>query len=136
MRTYYRGPDVVVTSEFFVWRTMPGKIFAIRELHDVGITNTAVDRSRPPTVQTATGSVALAVAIWPVVETPAMIALGLLAISIPGIAVHAWWRCRPRLWELHATYRGDGVILFASTNAQVFNQVARALRRAIEEWND
>ena len=136
MRTYYRGPDAVVTSELFVWRTTPAKMFAIRELQRVGITSTAVDRNRPPTVQAAAGSVALAVAIMPTVETPAMIALGLLAITIPGIAMTAWWRCRPRLWELHATYRGSEVILFAGTDVRVFNQVTRALRRAIEEWTD
>ncbi|GLY98184.1 DUF6232 family protein [Actinoplanes sp. NBRC 103695] len=133
MRTYYRGPDAVVTSELFVWRTTPAKIFVIRELRKVGITCTAIDRSRPPTVQAAAGSVALAVAVWPVVETPALVALGLLAITVPGIVVAAYRRTRPRLWELHASYRGGGVILFADTNARVFNQIARALRRAIEE---
>jgi uncharacterized protein DUF6232 len=136
MRTYYRGPDAVVTSELFVWRTTPTRIFAIRELRDVGITCTAVDRSRPPTAPAAAGSVALSVAVWPAVETPAMIALGLLAVAVPAIAVTAWWRVRPRRWELHATYRGGEVILFASTDTRVFNQIARALRRAIEEWTD
>jgi hypothetical protein len=133
MRTYYRGPDAVVTSEHFVWRTTPTKIFAIRELRNVGITRATVDRGQPPTVQAAAGSVALAVAVWPVVDTPAMIALGLLAVAVPGIVIAAWLRARPRCWELHATYRGGGVILYASPNARVFNQVARALRRSIEE---
>ena len=38
MRIYYRGPDVVVTSELFVVRrgSPPGR-FAIRDLRDVGI---------------------------------------------------------------------------------------------------
>jgi hypothetical protein len=31
MRIYYRGPDCLVTSKFFVWRTAPAR-FAIRDL--------------------------------------------------------------------------------------------------------
>jgi hypothetical protein len=88
MRTYYRGPDAVVTSELFVWLTRPARIFVIRELRDVGITGTAVDRG--------------------------------------------WWRTG-RWSELRASYRGSDVILFAGTDTRVFNQIARALRRALEE---
>ena len=42
-------------------------------------------------------------------------------------------RTRPRRSELQATYRGSRVVLYASSNVRVFNQVTRALRRAVED---
>jgi len=132
-RTYYRGPDAVVTSELFVWRTAPPKIFAVRELSKVGIARGKVDHSRPHTARAAAGSALLTVAIWPIVDTTAMLITIALAVTIPSVAVVAYWQRRPRLWEIHATYRAAAVILYASTDARVFNQVARALRRAMED---
>jgi hypothetical protein len=133
MRTYYRGPDAVVTSELFVWRTTPAKIFAIRELYRVGFTCSDLGRAHPHTVRAAAGSPVMAVALWPIVDTPGLIAVISLAIAIPIVAIGAYWRLRPRLWTLHATYRGSEVIIYSSTNARVFNQVIRALRRAVED---
>lgn len=130
-RTYYRGPDAVVTSEVFVWRTAPAQIFAIRELRNVGIARCGADSGRPHTMHAAGGSV-IAVAAWPTLDTPTLVAVGLLVVALPG-AVAAYRRLRPRLWELHGTYRDATVILYASTDARVFNQVARALRRAMED---
>jgi hypothetical protein len=47
------------------------------------------------------------------------------------------WR-RPRRHELRADYRGISVTLFASADPRVFNQVRRALLRAVENlpWPD
>jgi hypothetical protein len=130
-RTYYRGPDAVVTSELFVWRTTPARMFAIRDLRNVGIVRCDAGGGRPHTTHAAGASVALAVALWPMPNTPVLVAV-VLAVVLPGVAV-AYWRLRPRLWELHATYRGTPVILYASPDARVFNQVSRALRRAMED---
>jgi hypothetical protein len=55
-----------------------------------------------------------------------------LAVALPVFAVGAHWRMRPRLWRLHAIYRGDDVVLYASTDGRVFHQITRALRRAVE----
>ncbi len=130
-RTYYRGPDAVVTSEVFVWRTAPARIFAIRALKKVGIVRCGADGGRPHTAHAA-GSVVLVMAAWPLLDTPALMAVVVLAVAVPGAAA-TYWRLRPRLWELHAHYRGAEVILYASTDARTFNQVARALRRAMED---
>jgi hypothetical protein len=130
-RTYYRGPDAVVTSEVFVWRTAPAKVFAIRALRNVGIVRCEAAGGRPHTAHAAAGSAALALAVWPVLDTPALVAVVILAVAVPGVA--ATYRRRRRLWEIHAHYRGAEVILYASTDARTFNQVARALRRAIED---
>jgi hypothetical protein len=130
-RTYYSGPDAVVTSELFVWLTQPPRIFAIRELRNVGIARCGADFGRPHTMHAAGGSV-IAAAAWPTPDTTILIAIGLLVVGLP-IAVAAYRRLRPRLWELHGTYRHATVILYASTDTRVFNQVARALRRAMED---
>jgi hypothetical protein len=140
-RTYYRGPDAVVTNELFVWRTAPPKLFAIRDLKKVGIVRRDVDRGRPSTTRAAAGPAVLALAVWPIVETPVLIVTAFVAVALPAVAAATYWRLRPRRWELHATHRGAEVLLYASTDSRVFNQVARALRRAMEdnnphaEWN-
>ena len=133
-RTYYRGPDAVVTSELFVWRTAPARIFAIQELSRVGITCDEIDRvRRPNTTHAAVGSSVLIVALWPIVDNPALVAVTSLALALPILAIGVYWRLRPRLWRLHAVYRGGDVVLYASTDGRVFNQVIRALRRALED---
>jgi hypothetical protein len=39
---------------------------------------------------------------------------------------------RPRRWELVTVEHGAEVLIFASRDERVFNQVVRALRRAVE----
>ena len=144
-RTYYRGPDAVVTSELFVWRTTPPKIFAIRELSNVGIVRCPIrdeiDHTRPHSANAIGGSVVLAVALWPSLNTSTLIVVVFLAVAVPALPLTAFRRSRLRIWELHATYRGVEVILYASNDVRVFNQVSRALRRAMEDsdqhtdWN-
>jgi len=126
-RTYYRGPDAVVTSELFIWRTSPPKVFVIRHLKRVAIVRYDVDRSRPHY------SSVLALALWPIVERPVFVVTGVLAVAVPVVAVITYWRIRPKRWELQALYLDSEVVLYASTDARVFNQVARALRRAMED---
>ena len=131
-RTYYRGPDAVVTSDLFVWRTAPPKMFVIRDLRKVGISHSDARRwSSGP--QIAAGPAGLALAAWPTVDTPALVATVVLAVAIPGVVVAARLRLRPRIWELHAHYRDAEVLLYASPDTRVFNQITRALRRAMED---
>jgi hypothetical protein len=85
MRTYYRGPDAVVTSTVFATH----RLYAIRDLRDVRIHHVT-----------------------------------------NGLVL---WRLRPQHYLLRATYRGATVTLYTSTDQRVFNQVTRALRRAIED---
>ena len=122
-----------MTSELFVWRTTPTRIFAIQELCEVGITCDDLDRGHLHTVQVAAGSSVVIIALWPLVDTPAMVALTCLAVMLPVLAVAADRRLRPRLWTLHAGYRGGEAVLYTSTEMRVFNQVTRALRRSIED---
>ena len=141
-RTYYRGPDALVTSELFIWRTSPEKTFVIRELSKVGIVRGEIGHLRPDTANVAGGSLVLVAATWPMLNKPGLMVMGFLVLAVPGVVAAACWRLRPRTWELRATYRGLDVVLYVSPDARVFNQVSRALRRAMEDthphhrWND
>ena len=134
-RTYYRGHDAVVTDELFVWRTTPTRGFVVRDLHNVGRVCRRVDRFRPYAAHVTGTAMVLVAATLTLLEAPPVYALGVLAVAVPGVltAAAATRRLRPRRWELHATYRGFEVVLYASHDERVFNQVTRALRRSVED---
>jgi len=143
MRTYYRGPDAVVTSDVFVGRNAPAAPFAIRDLRNVCITHSEPSDFRPTVAHALIGMLIIAVAAWPLWKASPLYALGLIALGMPGVVAGAmFWRLRPQYWELRATYRGQDVTLYSSLDERVFNQVSRALRRAIEDarppspWDD
>jgi len=131
-RTYYRGPDAVVTDRLFVWHTTPTRGFVVRDLQNVGFVSEP-DRFRPYLARVAGGALVLVVATGLMLETPPTYAVGFLAFAMPIMLTAAFWRMPPRRWELRATYRGHEVILYASSDTRVFNQVRRALRRAVED---
>jgi hypothetical protein len=134
MRTYYRGPDAVVTSDIFAGSSAPTRTFAIHDLRNVCITRTDVENFRPGALHVSAGLLLIAVAAWPLWKASPLLALGLVALGMPAfIAGAVFWRLRPQRWELRATYRGADVALFTSSDERVFNQVSRALRRAIED---
>ena len=130
-RTYYRGPDAVVTDKLFVWRTTPTKGYVVRDLRNVQLIR-GKDGLGPYAAPIAGGALVLAAALWTMIGPAAVYALGALAVAAPaGVAIGI--RMRPRRWEMHATYRGARVVLYASSDGRVFNQVARALRRSVED---
>jgi Family of unknown function (DUF6232) len=133
-RTYYRGPDAVVTEKFLIWRTTPSKGFVIRDLRNVGMVRSEADGMRPYTAHVVAGSLVLVVAMVTVLDySPVAYVFGALAVAVPTIWAAARSRMRPQRWELRATYRGSRVMLYASSDVRVFNQVTRALRRAVED---
>jgi hypothetical protein len=133
-RTYYRGTDAVVTDRLFVWRTTPATTgYVIRDLRNVGLVRADADQLRPYTMHVVVLTAILAAATWTVVQTPAAYFLGFLTVALPTVFGIAAVRSRPRRWELRANYHGQEVILYASTDVTKFNQVTRALRRAVED---
>ena len=132
-RTYYRGPDAVVTDQLFVWLTKPTRGYVVRDLRSVGLVRTGMSRLRSYTLHVASGTLVLAVATWMTLDSPAAYALGALAVAVPSTFAVARMRAHPRRWEMRATYRGGRVLLYASSDVRVFNQVVRALRRAVED---
>jgi hypothetical protein len=132
MRTYYRGPDVLITHEVFVRRTAPEQTFPIRDLHHVVMIRGELDHAWPAPAHVAGGAAILVMAGWPLLDNPAAYAVAVVLVAVPGAAGIAHRRMRPRTWQLRARYDGREVVLFASADTRTFNQVGRALQRAIE----
>jgi hypothetical protein len=131
-RTYYSGPDAVVTDERFIWLTAPAKAFAVPELHNVGLICTKGGRLGRYTVLAAGAAMIMAAATWTAMNHPPAYLFGFLGITVPSLVAAVSWRTRPRTWHIHAIYRGREVVIYSSPDARVFNQVARALRRSME----
>ncbi|RSM68445.1 hypothetical protein DMB66_13205 [Actinoplanes sp. ATCC 53533] len=131
MRIYYRGPDAVVTSTVFAGRA-PAPRYAIRDLRNVQISR--VERFEPSVAHAAAGLLIIAAVAWPLWQASPLYALALVALGMPALAAGTvMWRLRPQTFQLRATYRGAAVELYSSGDERVFNQITRALRRAIED---
>ena len=129
-RIYYRGPDALVSDDRFVWHpTTAPVVFAVPDLRNVGLVQ-APARVRPFAPVAVAVIVAMAAAGWILLPDPAIYVLVFLGLAILGVAMA--WR-EPGRWELHAQYRGTAVVLYSSSNPRIFNQVSRALRRAMED---
>lgn len=129
-RIYYRGPDATVTHDLFVWHSAPATLsFSVGDLQDV-IRTQAPAQVRPYAPHLAAAALLAVVAVWTVADHPALYAAGLLAVAVPTVAT--LWR-EPGRRELRARYRGAEVLLYSSTDETRFNQVIRALRRAMED---
>lgn len=131
MRTYYRGPDALVTEEHFIWRTGTSRIFPVRELHNVGLVrDDAVDRRGDVALVATAGMIGFTVTTWMLAGRVIGLALGFVSLIAATVAVTT--RQRRTVWQVRATYRGIDVVVYSSSDARVFNQVTRALRRALE----
>ena len=133
MRTYYRGPDALVTDERFVWHTETPRVFFVRDLHDVVVVRRTRSDRGPDVAMVFSAAIAtLAVMSWLLVGVIVGAAVGFLAITVASVAV-ATRRHRPtHFWQLRATYLGAEVVVFEAVEERVFNQVKRALRRSLE----
>ncbi|RSM68446.1 hypothetical protein DMB66_13210 [Actinoplanes sp. ATCC 53533] len=133
MRTYYRGSDALVTDDHFVWRASSTHIFAIGELRNIVIVRGPLTGvSQGPALAAGAGLLLLAATSWMLfgsavgyTATAAAILFTLMIMSVTG-------RRTTRLWHLLATYRGGTVTIYSAPDLRVFNQVARALRRSLE----
>jgi uncharacterized protein DUF6232 len=129
MRTFYQGPDAVVTETHFVWHQPAAKIFNIEDLENIRL----VDASSGPLsiaqfaagVGLLTTGVAAWIALGPMAGAPVIVVAVVLAIAGRRL------RGRPA-WQIRATYRSREVTVYSATDPRIFNQVTRALRRTIE----
>lgn len=129
MRTYYRGPDAVITDTHFVWQSPTVRIFAIDDLRDVRLVR--VLAGGPSVVAVALGFGLSALAVVTGLRFGALAAAPLVAAVV--VLVVAGLRGRGgHAWEIRARYRSQEVTLYTSGDPRIFNQVTRALRRTIE----
>jgi len=134
MRTYYRGPDALVTDEHFVWRTSSSQIYAVDGLRNVGLVQGRATAPPPAAALiTAAGLFTAAAVSWTAFGSAAGYAMAALAVFSTAATLATRHQRTTRVWHLQAAYRGLEVTLYSSSDARVFNQVARALRRSIED---
>jgi hypothetical protein len=132
MRTYYDGPDALVTESHFIWRADPVRAFHVGELRDVRLVQRHVGGPRVIVLAAAVAATALIVAPgWLLTDTTAG-RVALLAAAGAAVTLATFGRRGMARWELRATYRSREVVLYTSLEIRTFNQVARALRRAVE----
>ncbi|GIE98286.1 DUF6232 family protein [Paractinoplanes rishiriensis] len=129
MRTYYRGPDAIITDTHFVWQTPTVRIFAIADLADVRLVRSVA--GGPSGVTVALGFGVFGVAVLAGLKFGVLAALPLLAAALM-LAVLSLRRRGAHGWEIRARYRSQEVTIYTSTDPRIFNQVTRALRRTIE----
>jgi hypothetical protein len=133
MTILYRGPRGLVTSDVITtvhtgWSRVP-----VKDLKAIHIVRTRPDDSRRFLGLSALLIVLLTI---PIVGRPAVV---LSAVVLTGTAVAlalAKWRDRTIPWELVADRCGVRTILFTSTDQREFDQLCRALRRAVERQHD
>ncbi|GAA2707122.1 DUF6232 family protein [Actinoplanes palleronii] len=126
---FYPGPHIVVTNTCI---ETPGGLF---HLHDLVVTSIAHHYAHPArTVAMFCAAVELALAapLAVIFGSALMILAGLVAAAGMGGAVVRDGHRNPRLMELRALHRGVPTILFSSANKTEFEQVRRAVIRAVE----
>ncbi len=133
MRVFYRGPRALITADAITVAQSASRSFVLMELADVYIVRQqaapSVGGTRPLGVSALVGGIVIA----PVVGRESV----LLAVAVlVGLLLCAFVCLRvgpPAHHELVATYRGRTVVVFASEDQREFDQVCRALQRALEQ---
>jgi hypothetical protein len=134
MRTYYRGPNAFVTADRFVWRLDTPRIFPVRELRDIRrVEHVPQGRRADVVIVAAAGSIAFAAVGWVVVGPVIGAAAVTLSVMASMVAVTTRKFRDTRSYRLVATVGGVRTVIFEAREMRVFNQVARALSRAVDE---
>lgn len=132
MRTYYDGPDALVTENHFIWRTDPVRAFIIGDLRDVRLVQREVGSPRVIIALAAVAAAALIVAPgWLLVHTMAG-RLVLIGAAVAAVSLATLGRRSVHQWELRAAYQSREVVIYTALEIRTFNQVTRALRRSVE----
>ena len=126
---YFRGPRIVVTNHYI--ENAAGR-YAVR---DIGAVRRIHQLAYPArTVAVISGGIELAIAAPIAVVYGSAIMWCAGAVTALGVAagVIADGRRNPRWMALRAVHRGEVVELFSSRRHQEFEQVRRAVIRALE----
>jgi hypothetical protein len=133
MTILYRGPHGLVTSDIIATVHMGWSRLLVRDLKAIHIVRTRPDGSRRLLGLSALLVVLLTVPLagWPAV----VLAVVVLIATLVDLAVT---RRRERRipWTLVADHSGVRTILFTSTDHREFDQLCRALQRAVERRRD
>jgi hypothetical protein len=133
MRIYYRGPDAFLTDEHLTWNGPERVDFAIRDLREVGRVQSVAAGLSAWTVLVVSTVLAFFVAGWLVLAPATTYPLSFLVLAVSVATLVVRQRRKVSLWQVQATYHGSRVTIYASSDERVFNQVTRALCRAIQD---
>jgi hypothetical protein len=134
MTIYYVSKKLAITERVLIIRRTPEVRIPVADLHSVRAEQhvTEVRGRRPPLVHLAGGAVALVVITGPVLDSPAVLVSALLTLVAAATVSGIRRRARTTVWELWATYRAAEVCLDRTASEREFNQIKRALLRALE----
>lgn len=145
MTTFYRGPHARITHEVLEIRYPWYRRFDIHDLSQLRVIEQVADPRVVSTVRAGStgiaGATTVAVTVgaaggWPAFQSPGVAAATILLLIASIVVSGACWRLRAVEYELAAVYRGRPVRLYRSTDSQTFDQVKRALQRALEQAAD
>ena len=132
MRTYYRGPEVVVTDSLFVWRSDRTVSLVLRDLRNLAVLRIQGPRLTPVIVAALSFAFAGIVLAAVVRDGWALWAGSSAAVAALGLSWNIV-RQPPTIFTLRGVYRGSELVVYSSRDERAFDQVCRALRRAMED---
>ena len=143
MPHYYRGPRVHVSHRVFETWGPAYRVYAIEDLADAWTVKRRKGRRRGAIRRTcsrgAVGTVVLALVhgLLPSRDDELIAAVLIILASVVAVGVAAVAYSRRRwVYELWGSYRGVPVRLVVSRDLTSFNQICRALQRALEWQRD
>jgi Family of unknown function (DUF6232) len=136
MPVFYRGPRALITHEVIEIPHLEWRRFAIRELVAVHIVQHGPDVN--VTRRRAFGLMALGsifVTVPAIGHSSPIVAVAVMigSLTYAGACLRS---ASGVVWSLVAAYRGQMVVLFESTSQREFDQVCRALVRALQQQQD
>jgi hypothetical protein len=127
---YYRGPSIVVTSRYI--QTASGR-YLVRDLNRIERAQVFTHPARMVALICGVIELALAALFATAYGSAALLCTGLVAGAGLALAILVDDRRNPRWMALRAVHDGQPITLFQSRDRQEFEQVRRAVIRAVED---
>jgi uncharacterized protein DUF6232 len=135
VRIYYRSSRVLITEHVFTSQQLGRRRFRIRDLAGVHIVQYEPDGDEASRVL-GLSALGAALLVIPVLS-PVSALVAALTCAVFGIGAIVHVRRRgPVRWELAATCGRQQIALFTSEDQTEFEQVCRALQRALERQGE
>jgi len=126
---FYRQNGTTITSRYV---TTPDARYPMRELTRFAQSQREAGSGLMVGLITAAVELVIVLPTLTILNPSIGFALIVPALVVPFLAAHFYGKRRPAVLELLANHRGQQVTLFATSDQQLFGQVARALMRAAE----
>ena len=133
MTIYYVSKNLAITERAVINRRLPEVRIPVADLRSVRAEqHVTAARGRPPLLHLTGGALALVVITAPVLDSPAVLVSAVLTLVTAVTVSTVRRRPRTTAWELWATYRQQEICLYRTASEREFNQIKRALLRALE----